>query len=154
MSTQTVNTTSVQLQESLNRQIASFSILYTKLHNFHWYVKGPQFFTLHAKFEELYDEAAEQLDTVAERLLAIGGRPAATLSEHLKLSVIEEAGGSLSAEQMVKAVIDDFGKLSSELDNGIEAAETADDAGTADLLTGIRKGLDKHRWMLNAFLGR
>lgn len=40
------------LQEVVNRQIAGWSVLYTKLHNFHWYVQGPHFFTLHAKFEE------------------------------------------------------------------------------------------------------
>ncbi len=46
------------LTESLNTQVANFSVLYMKLHNYHWYVKGENFFTLHVKFEELYTEAA------------------------------------------------------------------------------------------------
>ena len=50
------------IQSELNLQIANWSVLYTKLHRFHWYVKGSLFFTLHAKFEELYDEAALVVD--------------------------------------------------------------------------------------------
>ena len=61
-----------QVIEVLNKQVADWSVLFTKLHNFHWYVKGPQFFTLHEKFEELYTESATHIDEIAERILAIG----------------------------------------------------------------------------------
>ena len=61
------------LNKELNKQVANWSVLYTKLHNFHWYVKGPSFFTLHAKFEELYNEATLNMDEIAERLLTLGG---------------------------------------------------------------------------------
>ena len=40
--------------KELNQQVANWTVAYTKLHNFHWYVKGPNFFSLHEKFEELY----------------------------------------------------------------------------------------------------
>ena len=39
--------------KELNQQVANWTVAYTKLHNFHWYVKGPNFFSLHEKFEEL-----------------------------------------------------------------------------------------------------
>ncbi|WP_374718123.1 Dps family protein, partial [Neobacillus sp.] len=58
-----------QLANVLNKQIANWAVLYLKLHNYHWFVKGDQFFTLHAKFEEFYNEAADHLDELAERLL-------------------------------------------------------------------------------------
>lgn len=61
----------MNLENVLNQQIADFNVLYTKLHRFHWYVKGPQFFTLHEKFEEFYNETADYIDEYAERLLAI-----------------------------------------------------------------------------------
>lgn len=63
----------------LNQQVANWTVAFTKLHNFHWYVKGPNFFALHTKFEELYDEASQFIDDLAERILAIGGNPVATL---------------------------------------------------------------------------
>ncbi|ASR45449.1 Dps family protein [Paenibacillus kribbensis] len=141
------------LHKALNRQVATWSVLYTKLHYFHWYVKGPNFFTLHAKFEELYNEATANLDTIAERLLAIGGRPAATLKEHLQLSAIQESTGEQTAEDMVKSVVADFKTITGELANGMEAADVAHDKATEDLLNGLREAVDKHIWMLSAYLG-
>lgn len=54
------NTTTLTLEQALNQQVANFSILYVKIHNYHWYVKGEQFFTLHAKFEELYNDVTQK----------------------------------------------------------------------------------------------
>lgn len=78
------------IEQVINQQIANWNVLYTKLHRFHWYVKGPHFFTLHAKFEELYEEAATTIDELAEQLLTISGRPVSTLKEYLQLAMIKE----------------------------------------------------------------
>ncbi|WP_146547929.1 MULTISPECIES: Dps family protein [Rummeliibacillus] len=140
------------LQKELNQLVASWSVLYTKLHNFHWYVKGPSFFTLHIKFEELYNEAALNLDNIAERLLALGGQPVATLKEHLEISEIKEAEGHETAEQMVETLIQDFDIVKKNLRSGmIEAANENDDM-TQDLLNAINQSLEKHVWMLKAFI--
>ncbi|OME97302.1 DNA starvation/stationary phase protection protein [Paenibacillus amylolyticus] len=142
------------LQEVLNRQIAGWSVLYTKLHNFHWYVQGPHFFTLHAKFEELYNLATANMDEVAERLLAIGGRPVATMTEQLRLSPIEEAQGRLSAERMVESVVADLHTMVEVIRQGIHEAGEAEDNATEDMLIGFTAALDKEVWMLTAFLGK
>lgn len=142
------------LHDVLNSQVANWTILYMKLHNYHWYVKGGQFFTLHVKFEELYNEAALHIDNVAERLLAIGGRPVATLTEILGRSVIKEATNAESAEQMVESIVNDFGRLIAELKEGMEIAEQERDETTGDLLLAIHTSLEKHVWMLSAFLGK
>ena len=75
--------------KELNQQVANWTVAYTKLHNFHWYVKGPNF--LYTKFEELYNEASQYVDDLAERILAIGGNPIGTLSECLDKSIVNEA---------------------------------------------------------------
>ncbi|WP_340018673.1 DNA starvation/stationary phase protection protein [Paenibacillus sp. FSL H3-0457] len=142
------------LQDVLNRQIAGWSVLYTKLHSFHWYVQGPHFFTLHAKFEELYNLATANMDEVAERLLAIGGRPVATMGEQLRLSPIEEAQGQLSAERMVESVVADLHTMVEVIRQGIHEAGEAEDNATEDMLIGFTAALDKEVWMLNAFLGK
>ena len=136
----------------LNKQVANWTVLYTKLHNFHWNVKGPHFFTLHQKFEELYTEAAVHIDTLAERVLSIGGKPVATLSASLQTASIAEAQGNESAEQMVETVVRDFAILLEETKLAMEAADQAGDEATADMLLAIRSGLEKHVWMLQAFL--
>ncbi|MEH7118056.1 Dps family protein [Neobacillus vireti] len=143
-----------QLVGALNKQIANWSVLYIKLHNYHWYVKGGQFFTLHAKFEEFYNEAGLHVDELAERLLAIGGNPVATMKECLELSSIREASGSESAEEMVQSVVNDFSIIVGELKEGMSLAEELDDEITGDMLLAIHSGLEKHIWMLTAFLGK
>ncbi|MEK4759052.1 Dps family protein [Viridibacillus sp. FSL E2-0187] len=141
------------LQNELNQLVASWSVLYTKLHNYHWYVKGPSFFTLHEKFEELYNEAATHLDEIAERILTLGGQPVATLKEHLEISNVKEATGNESTNEMVEAVISDFEIVMKSLKSGmVEAAKEEDDM-TEDLLNATYQSLDKHVWMLKAFLG-
>lgn len=112
----------MKLHDVLNRQIANWNVLYVKLHHYHWFVKGEQFFTLHAKFEELYNEAAAYIDDLAERLLTIGGKPAATLKQYLELATIREATGSETAEQMVKTLAEDFSSVVRELKQGVEIA--------------------------------
>ncbi|RNF38281.1 Dps family protein [Planococcus salinus] len=144
---------SQELNQELNVQVASWSVIYTKLHNFHWYVKGPSFFTLHTKFEELYNEATLHMDEIAERLLALGGKPVATMKEQLEISVVEEATSSESAEEMVDTLVADYDKIMASLKKGMElAAEDGDDM-TEDILNAITQSLEKHSWMLSAFLG-
>ncbi|MGO4270909.1 Dps family protein [Paenibacillus sp. TAF58] len=142
------------IAEILDKQVANFSVLYMKLHNYHWYVKGENFFTLHIKFEELYTEAALHLDVIAERMLSLRTIPTATLQEHLAAASIKEAKSEETAEQMVKQLVSDFTRICSELTEGIELAEEQKDQPTADLLIGIRSSLEKHSWMLDAYLGK
>lgn len=142
-----------QITDLLNKQIANWSILYVKLHNYHWYVKGEQFFTLHIKFEEFYNEAGLHVDALAERVLTIGGKPVATMKEFLEISSVKDAENNESAQQMVQTIIDDFTTVVKELYEGIEISEQLNDGPTVDLLLGIKSGLEKHVWMLKAFAG-
>ena len=52
--------------------MADFQVFYSNLRNFHWNVKGHGFFVLHSKYEELYNDAAEKVDEIAERILQLG----------------------------------------------------------------------------------
>ncbi|MEH6936504.1 DNA starvation/stationary phase protection protein [Bacillus sp. JJ664] len=137
----------------LNKQLADWNVLYVKLHNYHWYVKGGDFFTLHAKFEELYNEASIHIDELAERVLTIGGKPLATMREYLDTSGINEANKLVKAEGMVQDLIHDYQYLIEDLKDGMEITEFENDSVTNDMLLAIREQLSKHIWMLKAFLG-
>ena len=138
----------------LNQQVANWTVAFTKLHNFHWYVKGPNFFSLHTKFEELYDEASQYIDDLAERILAAGGNPVATLKESLELSIIEEAEKGYKAEEMVEELAKDFDNISNQLEQAIQVASNAEDDVTEDMFIGMQTNIDKHNWMLKSYLGR
>lgn len=142
-----------KLHSALNVQISNWSLLYTKLHRFHWFVKGPQFFTLHEKFEELYDEAAEVVDEAAERLLAVGGTPVATMKEYLALATLEETTGETKADEMVQSLVNDYKQLRTELKEIAELSDESGDDSINDFAVGLIVKLDTHIWMLSAYLG-
>ena len=106
-----------------------------------------------AKFEELYNEVTQNLDEIAERILSRGGKPVATLKEHLELSLIKEATGNETTEQMVESTITDFKTIMQALKKVMNAAAEEGDDRTEDLLNATYQSVEKHVWMLNAFLG-
>ncbi|WP_052255547.1 Dps family protein [Salinicoccus sp. YB14-2] len=139
--------------ESLNKQLANHIVLWGKLHNFHWYVKGAHFFSLHTKFEALYDSTAVIVDDIAERILAVGGQPIGKLKEALEESSIDEADYGLDDKAMVGQLIEDYEVIIAELRSGVKEAESAGDASTADMFIAYIKDIEKDVWMLQAYLG-
>ena len=140
------------LHEVLNQRIADFAVLYFKLHRFHWFVQGTDFYTLHELYEELYDEATAQLDEFAERLLAIGGSPVATLKGYLEITALSEAGDERDGIAIAHALIADYNTIVDGLKKGIGIAEDAGDHSTADMFISTITDIQKHVWMLKQFV--
>ena len=139
-------------KNELNKLVANLTVLYTKLHSFHWYVNGRSFYTLHTVFENSYDYTTATLDEAAERLLAIGGRPVSTLKGALELATIEEATEKETTSEMVAAVFHDFELLKADLSKLMELSEEEGDQGTSDFALGVKTQLEKNIWMLKAYL--
>ncbi|MDZ7638680.1 MAG: Dps family protein [Bryobacterales bacterium] len=140
------------LVESLNGLLANLFVLYTKARSYHWNVTGEQFFTLHVEFEKLYDGLAEDLDAVAERARSLGGYAAGSMGQFLELATLKEASGVPAANAMVSDLCGDYERMISKLRPMVEDAEEANDAGTADFLTGLMESYEKTAWMLRSFL--
>ncbi|MBR9916716.1 DNA starvation/stationary phase protection protein [bacterium] len=136
--------------EALNKLLANHAIHYQRLRNFHWNVKGPLFYTLHQAFEDMYTKAALNVDTIAERILALGERPFSTYREFLKNSDFDETSNHLNAKRMVKAIIEDLDGLISQENKYHEVAEG--DEATLNLLDNLIDTQEQDRWMLKAFL--
>ena len=73
----------------LSKLLADSYTLYLMTHNFHWNVTGPMFNTLHLMFMTQYTEEWNALDSIAERIRALGHAPG-TYREYAKLSSIAE----------------------------------------------------------------
>jgi starvation-inducible DNA-binding protein len=132
-----------EVNEKLNDLLASFQVYYQNLRGFHWNVKGKMFFTLHNKFEELYDDAAEKIDEVAERILTLGGTPLHTFEDYLKKSKIPVVKNESDGMKLVEAT------LEREL---LDVSEKADDEGTNALVSDFISEQEKTVWMLNSLL--
>lgn len=137
-----------KLHKSLDKQVANFAVLFVKLHNHHWFVKGKEFFRLHELFEDYYDEANEYYDEFAERLLTIGGSPTATMKGYLKLTSLKEVTSELNSTEMVEDVLQDFNTIIAELKEGVAIAQELGDEESADLMISTTAALEKHTWML------
>ncbi len=135
----------------LNQLLADWQVYYTNLRNFHWNVKGHGFFSMHAKYEELYDDAANKIDEVAERLLQLGAVPESKFSEYLKISAIEEAGLIENGKEAIDNLLNYFKILIAQERKVLNAAVEAEDEVTASLMSDFIKEQEKSVWMFVAF---
>lgn len=145
-----------EVNQLLNKIVASQGVFYIRLHQFHWYAKGSNFLTLHEKFEELYDAVTADMDEVAEQMLIIGGEPYATLAEFIEHSVIKEdvADKDLSEKDMVAAIVADLRTMIELYDEGIKITDETGDFPTNDILIELKAAAAKQIWLLNAYLGK
>ncbi len=139
--------------DHLNDLLANYHIHYQKLRGCHWNVKGQNFFTLHIKFEELYNNAVITIDELAERILTLGKPPISTFADYIKVSKIKEINTiGLKDTAMVKALIDDMATLISLERDIMEISEEAGDDGTNDMINKFMQFKEKNTWMLRSFI--
>lgn len=141
-----------ELAAELSVALANTFVLYMKTLNFHWNVVGPMFYNLHKLTEEQYKEMAEAIDTIAERVRAIGFPTPGTLQRYLELASIEEESGAPSAEDMIEQLINDHETCARILRKIVGDAEGADDLRTADMLTARIGQHEEHAWMLRSMI--
>ena len=133
--------------------IADQYVLYTKTRNYHWNVTGQDFAQYHKLFEEQYSAIDEDIDAVAERIRALGGKSPATLNEFIKTSTLKEHPGKYpSAKVMIANLLADHEAVIRNLRKDIEVCDDVDDTGTEDFLTQLMEKHEKTAWMLRATL--
>ena len=131
--------------------IADFTVFYQKLRHYHWNVKGPQFFKLHEKFEEIYTGVGNVIDDLAKRVVSLDGVPLHTLAHMLEETTQKEDPDLPASAVMVTRTIQDMETLTGSLQEVINAAEDAGDRSTTNLLDDVIDSLEAHLWMLKAW---
>ncbi|SMF03277.1 Dps family protein [Pseudobacteriovorax antillogorgiicola] len=135
----------------LAQSLADTYTLYLKTQNFHWNVEGPRFVGIHTLTEEHYQNLALAVDTLAERIRALGFYAPGSYKEYAQMSSIEEVeGGALDSEKMLKTLVDDHMSLVSKIKESIEVAEKHGDSTTADMLSERRDFHEQAAWMLRS----
>ena len=136
---------------SLQQLLSDYQIFYTNLRGFHWNIQGKSFFTLHSKFEEMYDDTAEKVDELAERILMLGGVPVNKFSEYLKTARIKEVSNVVCGNEAIKNILDTFSMLIKEERALLSLASDAGDESTVALMSDYLKEQEKTVWMLVAY---
>jgi starvation-inducible DNA-binding protein len=135
----------------LQQLLADFQVYYTNLRGFHWNVKGKYFFHLHSKFEELYDDASEKIDEIAERILMLDGVPAHNFSDYLRLSKVKETGVVTNGDEGLKNVLETLSLLIQSERTILAQAAEAGDESTVAMMSDYLKEQEKTTWMLTAY---
>jgi starvation-inducible DNA-binding protein len=140
--------------EQLSKLLADEFVLYTKTLNAHWNLEGPDFHSVHLYFEELYDQAQEIVDSVAERIRQLGHYAPATLKDFLNLThLTEQLKGRNTSLDFIRNLLGDHESIIEFIRSNVkEFDEAHKDAGTSDFVTGLMEKHEKIAWMLRAHL--
>lgn len=145
--------TTKELSEDLNVLLADLQIYYQNLRGVHWNIKGEQFFQLHPKFEELYLDAQEKVDLVAERILTLGATPLHTFEDYVEQSTVKVGKNISEAEASVQLILDSIQELLKIERRILDRSAELDDEGTNSMMSDFISFQEKTAWMLKAFLG-
>jgi starvation-inducible DNA-binding protein len=142
-----------KLVELLNARLADAIDLQTQCKQAHWNVKGPSFIALHELFDKVNEDVEEYVDTIAERVVQLGGRAEGTARAVAKRSTLAEYAVKSDAGnehvQALSTALASFGKLAR---HAIDQSAELKDADTADLFTEVSRGVDKWLWFVEAHL--
>lgn len=132
---------------------ASSLVMFTKLHNYHWNIKGMQFFPVHEMTEKMYEQFSTLYDDCAERVLQLGDKPYVLIGDLEKNSLIkEDKKTDFTAEYVLKNILADFETLLKEFKKLSKIADENDDTTTVAFADDNVAHLEKNIWMIKATL--
>ncbi len=141
------------LLSALNVYLANQQVNYFKTLSMHWYIKGKGFFVLHKKLEDMYLENEEICDSIAERILALGGNPNANMKGALELATIpERVNEPISDDEVVREIASSLTWWIDESQKIVDLAEKEGDGATQDMFNEYIAKFQKDLWMIRSYL--
>lgn len=142
-----------KLVDILNSRLADAIDLQTQAKQAHWNVKGMSFIGLHELFDQVATRVEDYVDSIAERVTALGGTAMGTVRVAAEKSSLQEYPHEITdgADHVdaLSTALADFGKRVRE---NIDDADELEDKDTADLFTEISRGIDKDLWFVEAHI--
>lgn len=133
----------------LNTFLCDLNVFYRKLQNYHWNIKGKDFFVIHSKLEEYYNEVSEQIDEIAEHILSVGGQPLGTLKDYLDNTNIKEAQNQkVDCHVVFNELKKDFAILLGQTMQIKKQADEKSEYKTSAMMDELIEGYTKKLWML------
>lgn len=140
------------LSGKLNLLLADYQLFYQNLRGLHWNIKGKEFFELHLKFEELYNDAFVKIDEIAERILTLEAEPFHTYKDFIDNSQIKAEKSVTNGVEGVEIVVKNFSTIITLEREILSLAGDAEDEGTVSLMSDYITQTEKTLWMLNSYL--
>ncbi len=139
--------------EILNARLAEAIDLALITKQAHWNVKGPQFIAVHEMLDGFRKDLDEHVDTIAERVVQLGGTALGTVQAVAAASTLPAYPTDIySIRDNLAALIDRYAATAKSARAAIEEADEAGDADAADIFTAYSRALDKSLWFLEAHI--
>lgn len=118
----------------------------------HWNIKGKNFFDLHVKFEELYNDANLKVDQIAERVLILGITPFHVYDDYIKAAKVPVGKNVSQDEHAVRLIVNSLTELLKTERKILDKSADANDEGTNSMMSDFITEQEKTVWMMNAWL--
>ncbi len=139
--------------ELLNGRLADAIDLGAQAKQAHWNVKGPNFIALHELFDRIAEHVEDHVDTLAERITALGGTAYGTIAAVSRVTSLRPYPDDITeGQQHIKALSAAVADFGAKVRKAIDESARAGDADTSDLFTGVSREIDKDLWLLEAHL--
>jgi starvation-inducible DNA-binding protein len=137
----------------LNARLADSVDLRSQVKWAHWNVKGMHFIQLHQLFDSVAGHLEDQTDTLAERIVTLGGVANGTTREAAAKSGLKEADLTASdGASQLKWLVHNVAHHANALRQAVNESDDLGDKITTDLFTALTRELDKDLWFLEAHL--
>lgn len=141
------------ITDDLNLFLSNLNVFYRKLQNYHWNIKGEDFFNTHLKLEEFYNEINNQIDEVAEHILIIDGKPLGTMKDYLQITQIKEAENEkICSNKIFNNILKDYNILIQNVTKIKEDADNEKKYATSALMDEYLLDFGKKVWMIKQML--
>lgn len=137
----------------LNQQLADTFDLYSQTKQAHWNVKGMNFISLHKLFDEIAAVVEDAVDTLAERVTALGADAQGTARMVAAHSNLPEFPSDLDGDRaFVEAMVERVAACANGSREAASRALEVRDEATADVFIEITREMDKYLYFLEAHI--
>lgn len=140
------------LVKQLNELLSNFQVYYQNMRGLHWNIRGKRFFELHVKFEELYIDAQTKVDSIAERILTLGGTPLHTFEDYIQHNKLIVGKNISNDEKAVQLIVESLASLLDIERIILDQSDEVNDEGTNSMMSDFIQEQEKTIWMMKAWL--
>jgi starvation-inducible DNA-binding protein len=144
----------LEMTERLNQLLADTMTLRDLYKKSHWQVAGPTFYQLHLLYDKHYDEQAELVDSIAERIQLLGGISLAMAPDIAETTQIERPPrGREEPPVQLSRLLDAHQIIIGEVRELARRASDLGDDGTNDLVVSdVLRTNELQVWFLSEHL--